>query len=140
VFDRNLIFDKLNSLHDQAQNLLFGFKARIVECSADITTKPFHDLIFGVTHLLGIRFAPRIKDLPEQRLWRLLDGETYKHIELTLAGKLNINLIRETWDEMLRLAASIKYGNERASRIVSKLAAASHRNKLFGVCKSWGDW
>jgi hypothetical protein len=26
VFDRNLICDKLNSLHDQAQNLLFGFK------------------------------------------------------------------------------------------------------------------
>jgi hypothetical protein len=33
------------------------------------------DLIFGVTHLLGIRFAPRIKDLPEQRLWRLPEGE-----------------------------------------------------------------
>jgi TnpA family transposase len=32
---------------------------------------------------------------------------------------------------MLRLTASIKYGDERASRIVSKLAAASHRNKLF---------
>jgi TnpA family transposase len=48
-----------------------------------------------------------------------------------LAAKLNVNLIRETWDEMLRLTASIKYGDERASRIVSKLAAASHRNKLF---------
>jgi TnpA family transposase len=94
-------------------------------------THGYTDLIFGVTHLLGIRFAPRIKDLPEQRLWRLPDGETYRHIELALAGKLNVNLIRETWDEMLRLTASIKYGDERASRIVSKLAAASHRNKLF---------
>jgi len=32
---------------------------------------------------------------------------------------------------MLRLAASLKYGNEKASLIVGKLAAASHRNKLF---------
>jgi TnpA family transposase len=88
-------------------------------------------LIFGVTHLLGIRFAPRIKDLPEQRLWRLPDGEPYQHIEPALAGNLNVNLIRDTWDEMLRLVASIKYGEERASHIVSKLAAASHRNKLF---------
>jgi hypothetical protein len=32
------------------------------------------DLIFGITHLLGIRFAPRIKDLPDQRLWRLPDS------------------------------------------------------------------
>jgi TnpA family transposase len=39
--------------------------------------------------------------------------------------------IGRTWDEMLRMVASVKYGEERASRIVSKLAAASHRNKLF---------
>jgi len=94
-------------------------------------THGYTDLIFGVTHLLGIRFAPRIKDLPDQRLWRLPDGNTYKHIEPALAGKLNIHLIGETWDEMLRLIASIKYGEERASRIIGKLAAASHRNKLF---------
>jgi len=94
-------------------------------------THGYTDLIFGVTHLLGIRFAPRIKDLPEQRLWRLPDGEPYQHIEPALAGKLNVNLIRDTWDEMLRLVASIKYGEESASHIVSKLAAASHRNKLF---------
>lgn len=94
-------------------------------------THGYTDLIFGVTHLLGIRFAPRIKDLPEQRLWRLPEGEPYQCIESALAGKLNVNLIRDTWDEMLRLVASIKYGEERASHIVSKLAAASHRNKLF---------
>jgi hypothetical protein len=42
VFYSNLILDKLNSLHHQAQNLLLGIKARIVERSADITTKLFH--------------------------------------------------------------------------------------------------
>jgi TnpA family transposase len=94
-------------------------------------THGYTDLIFGVTHLLGIRFAPRIKDLPEQRLWRLPEGGPYQHIEMALAGNLNVNLIRDTWDEMLRMVASVKYGEERASRIVSKLAAASHRNKLF---------
>jgi TnpA family transposase len=94
-------------------------------------THGYTDLIFGVTHLLGIRFAPRIKDLPEQRLWRLPEGDPYQYIEPALADRLNVNLIRDTWDEMLRLVASIKYGEERASHIVSKLAAASHRNKLF---------
>jgi TnpA family transposase len=80
---------------------------------------------------LGIRFAPRIKDLPEQRLWRLPSPESYRHIESALAGRLNIQLIRESWEEMLRLVASIKNGEVRASLIVGKLAAASHRNKLF---------
>src|SRR4029077_3333752 len=82
-------------------------------------------------HLLGIRFAPRIKDLPEQRLWRLPGVESYPSIERVFAGKLQVSLIRESSEEMLRLVASIKGGEVRASLIVSKLAAASHRNKLF---------
>jgi TnpA family transposase len=41
-------------------------------------------LIFGLTQLLGIRLAPRLKDLPDQRL-------------------LNVNLIQDSGDEMLRL-------------------------------------
>lgn len=48
-----------------------------------------------------------------------------------MSNKLNVNLIRESWDDMLRLTASLKYGEEKASLIVSKLAAASHRNTLF---------
>jgi TnpA family transposase len=94
-------------------------------------THGYTELIFAVCHLLGIRFAPRIKDLPEQRLWRLPSEENYPHIQSALAGKLNVELIRESWEEMLRLVASIKGGEVRASLIVGKLAAASHRNKLF---------
>jgi len=59
--------------------------------------------------LLGIRFAPRIKDLPDQRLWRLPDSAPYQHIEAAVSNKLNVNLIRDTWDEMLRLAASLSF-------------------------------
>lgn len=94
-------------------------------------THGYTDLIFGITHVLGIRFAPRIKDLPDQRLWRLPTSPPYQHIEPAVSNKLNVNLMRESWDDMLRLAASLKYGEEKASLIVSKLAAASHRNKLF---------
>jgi hypothetical protein len=39
MFDRDLILDKLNSLHHQAKNLLLRFKARVIERCADITTK-----------------------------------------------------------------------------------------------------
>src|SRR6266540_2688432 len=39
MFDRDLILDKLNSFHHQAQNLLLRFKARVIERSADITKK-----------------------------------------------------------------------------------------------------
>jgi len=39
MFDSDLVFDKLNSLHQQAQNLLFRFKAWVIERGADI--RPF---------------------------------------------------------------------------------------------------
>ena len=39
MFDGDLVFDKLNLLHHQVQNLLFRFKARVIERGADITTK-----------------------------------------------------------------------------------------------------
>ena len=35
MFDRDLILDKLDSLHHQAQNFLFRFKARVIERCAD---------------------------------------------------------------------------------------------------------
>ena len=66
------------------------------------------------------------------------DGLEFQNIGGALAGKLNVNLIRETWDEMLRLVASIKTGEARASLIVGKLAAASHRNKLYRGMQEFG--
>jgi TnpA family transposase len=101
-------------------------------------THGYTDLIFGVTHLLGVRFAPRIKDLPEQRLWRLPDDEAYPNLAAALADKLNVNLMRDTWDEIVRLMASIRSGKVRASLIIGKLAAASKKNRLFRGLQEFG--
>jgi TnpA family transposase len=66
------------------------------------------------------------------------DSRKDTNIGGVLAGKLNVNLIRDTWDEMLRLVASIKTGEVRASLIVSKLAAANRRNKLYRGMQEFG--
>ena len=97
----------------------------------------YTDLIFGATHLLGIRFAPRIKDLPEQRLWQLPDDEACPNIDRALSDKLNVDLIRDTWDGIVRLMASILSGKVRASLILNKLAA-NRRNRLFQGLQEFG--
>lgn len=94
-------------------------------------THGYTDAIFGISHLLGIRFAPRIKDLPEMRLWRLPNHTHYKHISSVFSGRINIELIRESWDDIIRLIASIKTGKVRASLIATKVAAAGHSSKLY---------
>jgi len=101
-------------------------------------THGYTDLIFGVTHLLGVRFAPRLKDLPEQRLWRLPNTPEYEHIDAALSDKLNVPLIRDTWDEIVRLMASIRSGKVRASLIIGKLSAASKKNRLFRGLQEFG--
>jgi len=54
-------------------------------------THGFTECLFSLAHVLGIRFCPRIKDLPEQRLWRPDDGTRYQNIEPVFAGKLKTN-------------------------------------------------
>ena len=95
-------------------------KHRITLRSAE-TPHPFHASLA----------TDRRSVAPPSRLWRLPGAEVYPHIDRVLAGKLIVPSIAESWEEMIRLVASIKSGELRASLIVGKLAAASHRNKLF---------
>ena len=101
-------------------------------------THGYTEIIFAVCHLLGIRFAPRIKDLPEQRLWKLPVVEPYQQIESVFSGQLNRRLIAEQWEEMLRLVASIRCGEVRASFAVARLTAAGRRNALNRALQELG--
>ncbi|MEV0682215.1 Tn3 family transposase [Actinosynnema sp. NPDC050436] len=47
-------------------------------------------------------------------------------------------LIRSQWDEMLRLAASLKYGHATVSLVVGKLHAASRRSALAQALVEFG--
>lgn len=116
--------------------LYHGTRLEPVEHYTD--THGFTECLFSLAHLLGIRFCPRIKDLPEQRLWRLDTETQYQHIEPVFAGKLKVNAIRESWDEIIRLVASIKSGEVRASLIVSKINAAARSSKLFRGLQEMG--
>lgn len=64
MFDRDLILDKLDSFHHQAKNLLFRFKARVIECCADSTTKLLdRRRQFGLTLLSLFLLCERIQAL-----------------------------------------------------------------------------
>jgi TnpA family transposase len=78
----------------------------IVEHSTD--TAGFIDHVFGLMQLLGFRFAPRIRDLPDKRLYIPGDAKRYPTLAGLVGGSLNVKHIRAHWDEVLRLAASIK--------------------------------
>lgn len=83
-------------------------------------TAGYTEQVFALCHLLGFRFAPRIRDLGETRLYTPEVASTYGLLEPLVAQRLNLRLIREHWDELRRLATSIKAGTVTASLMLSK--------------------
>lgn len=59
-------------------------------------------------HLLGFRVAPRIRDQGDTKLYIPNSVQDYPTLRAMIGGTLNINHLRAHWDEILRLATSIK--------------------------------
>lgn len=88
------------------------------------------DHVFGLCYLLGFRFAPRIRDLNERRLYGLAPLDPWPTLRPLVAGPINIKAIEENWDETLRLAASIRAGTVSASAMLKKLAGYPRQNPV----------
>ena len=101
-------------------------------------TAGFTDHVFALMHLLGFRFAPRIRDLGETKLYIPKRDATYEGLKSMIGGALNIKLIRAHWDEILRLATSIKQGAVTASLMLRKLGSYPRQNGLAVALRELG--
>ena len=84
-------------------------------------TPGFTDHVFALMHLLSFRFAPRIRDLGETKLYLPNGDIDYAALTTLIGGKVNIKQIRTHWDEILRLVTSIKHGTVTASLMLREL-------------------
>ncbi|TMX13880.1 Tn3 family transposase, partial [Aeromonas salmonicida subsp. achromogenes] len=101
-------------------------------------TAGFTDHLFALMHLLGFRFAPRIRDLADKRLYIPGDAKQYPTLAGLIGGNINVKLIRTHWDEILRLAASIKQGTVTASLMLRKLGSYPRQNGLAVALRELG--
>ena len=100
-------------------------------------THGYTEMVFGIFDLLGLRFAPRIRDLDRQRLYKC-GPPTAVDIDELLHHKLRPELIHPYWDELLRLAASLRHGWAPASLLLARLQAGSKRNPLARALQEYG--
>ena len=84
-------------------------------------THGFSEVVFGLFSLLGFRFSPRLADLPDQRFWRLQKEADYGAIQELSRHVVNARLIAEHWEDMLRLAGSLKLGKVKATAVMRTL-------------------
>jgi len=101
-------------------------------------TSGFTDHVFALMHLLGFRFAPRIRDLADKRLFVVESKKNYSAINTMIGGSINSKYIRSYWDEILRLAVSIKQGTVTASLILRKLGSYPRQNGLAIALRELG--
>ncbi|HDR9042319.1 TPA: Tn3 family transposase, partial [Burkholderia vietnamiensis] len=91
-------------------------------------TNGFTDHVFALMHLLGFRFAPRIRDLHDMKLYVPGSVKDYPALQSMIGDTYNEKAIRRNWDEILRLATSIRQGTVTASLMLRKLGSYPRQN------------
>jgi TnpA family transposase len=101
-------------------------------------TAGFTDHVFAPMHRLGFRFAPRIRDLADKRMFTSGKQADYPALTALIGGTINVKHIRTHWDEILRLATSIRQGTVTASLMVRKLGSCPRQNGLAVALRELG--
>ncbi|MDQ0221107.1 TnpA family transposase [Peribacillus cavernae] len=101
-------------------------------------TAGYTDQVFGLSHLLGFRFAPRLRDISDAKLYTISSPNNFPNIKGILRGKINTNVIKENFDDVLRLAHSIREGRVSGSLIMGKLGSYARQNKIATALREIG--
>ena len=73
-------------------------------------TDSYTDIIFAIFWLLGYHFCPRLADMGDARFWRIDKKAHYRVLNGLASNRVGIDSIHANWDDMLRLAGSLKLG------------------------------
>src|SRR5438270_13574772 len=101
-------------------------------------TGGYTDQVFGMCHLLGFRFAPRLRDLGDRKLYPIEKTSLYPDLSLLMGGSVNVKQITDHWDELLRLTASLRLGTVTASLLLRKLASYPRQNGMAWALREVG--
>lgn len=101
-------------------------------------TGGYTNLIFALFDLLGMQFAPRLKDISDTSLYCMDPKKTYRHIQPIITRKINLQLIRQHWDDILRVAGSLKLKWVTASLLIRKLQAFPRQHVLTRALQEYG--
>jgi len=94
--------------------------------------------VFALATLLGFRFAPHISDALSKKLYLLDAVGASAPLDTLLFEQVNQKLIVEQWEEMQRVASSIRHGTVSASLLMRKLAAYPRQNQVAPSLPDFG--
>ena len=84
-------------------------------------TAAYADIVFGLFWLLGYQFSPRLADIGDARFWRIDRAADYGVLDGVARHRIDTEVIRDNWEDLLRLAGSLKLGRIHAGAIMRVL-------------------
>jgi TnpA family transposase len=101
-------------------------------------TGAYSDVVFGLFRLLGYRFSPRLADVGGARFWRIDPNADYGAFNSVARQKINLELIAQNWDDLLRLAGSLKLGKVSPMGIMRTLQTGDRPTRLAQALAEFG--
>ena len=101
-------------------------------------TGAYSDVVFGLFRLLGYRFCPRLADVGGSRFWRIDQKADYGLLNPASAHHISLQKIAPHWDDMLRLAGSLKLGRVPATGIMRTLQVGDRPTRLAQAIAEFG--
>lgn len=111
----------------------------ILEHTTD--TDGYTEMVFALFDLLGIQFAPRLRDVGGQRIYvPTKEFELPETLIPLFSGSINQKMISEYWGEMARIVGSLKSGWATASLLMSKLRSYPQKSRLCRAFEEYGRY
>jgi TnpA family transposase len=88
------------------------------------------DMVFGLFWLLGYQFSPRLADAGESVFWRVDKTANYGALNELARSCVNTHKIEQHWDDMMRIAGSLKLGTVQASELIRSLLKSDRPSSL----------
>ena len=101
-------------------------------------TAGYTEQIFGLSHLLGFMFAPRIRDIADSILYLIPGTHVSQCLTDVAFRSINTKIIEENYDDVLRIAYSIKTGYVSCDMVMSRLGSYSRQNSVARALKEMG--
>jgi TnpA family transposase len=153
-------YDQAISLYTHVSDQLSVFATQVISCAPreagfvldgllenDTLLRPqihttdthgFTEQLFGLCYLLGIAFMPRLKDLADQQLYKLDKETACGPFEPLFRGVVDTALIAEQWDQLARIAISLKERTAPAHVVLQRLINASPADRVSKALTALG--
>lgn len=95
--------------------------------------------VFALAHLLGIDLLPRIRNIKDLTFFKPTKDAKYENIQSLFRGdSIDWALIERHFEDMMRVAVSIKAGLMTPSTLLRRLGSKSRKNKLYFAFRELG--